>query len=81
MLDYSEEQKKPTCPKVDCRPQEKCCSSGLTYTQIPAALGDDSEGSEYAPTNGAYVNKIVEYEANGHVYLYGSDGIPVLIRG
>lgn len=79
MLDYSEEQKNKPCPRVDCRLQTKCCSCGLNYIQIPAALGDDSEGSEYAPENGAYVNKIVEYEANGHVYIYGSDGIPVSV--
>lgn len=79
MLDYSEEQKNKPCPRVDCRPQTKCCSCGLNYIQIPAALGDDSEGSEYAPENGAYVNKIVEYEVNGHVYIYGSDGIPVSV--
>lgn len=79
MLDYSDEQKNKCCPKVDCHRKDECCGCGLTYTQVPAALGDDSEGSEYAPQNGLYTNKIVEYEANGHIYIYGSDGIPVLI--
>jgi hypothetical protein len=42
---------------------------------IPAVMGDDSEGSESAPCNGAYRNALVEYEANGALYIYSSDGI------
>lgn len=42
---------------------------------IPAVLGDDSEGSEVAPCNGAYKNALVEYEANGALYIYSSDGV------
>lgn len=46
---------------------------------MPAALGDDSVGSEVAPKNGAYCNAVVKYEANGHVYVYTSEGIPTLV--
>lgn len=42
---------------------------------IPAVFGDDSESSEVAPCNGAYRNALVEYEANGALYIYSSDGI------
>lgn len=42
---------------------------------IPAVMGDDSEGSDYAPENGLYKNSLVEYEANGAIYIYSSDGI------
>lgn len=44
---------------------------------IPAALGDDT--GEAAPKNGAYRNALVEYEENGHIYLYSSDGIPTML--
>ena len=40
---------------------------------IPAALGDDT--GEAAPKNGAYRNALVEYEENGALYIYSSDGI------
>lgn len=42
---------------------------------IPAVMGDDSEGSDYAPENGLYKNALVVYQANGAMYLYSSDGI------
>lgn len=38
-------------------------------------MGDDSEDSPSAPENGAYRNALVEYEANGTMYMYASDGI------
>lgn len=38
-------------------------------------MGDDSEDSPSAPENGAYRNALVEYEANGAMYIYASDGI------
>ena len=41
---------------------------------IPASFGDDTTGTR-TPFNGAYYNMLVEYEANGAVYLYNSDGI------
>lgn len=44
-------------------------------TTISADRGDDSPESPVAPENGMYKNTLVEYEANGHAYLYSSDGI------
>lgn len=44
---------------------------------IPAAMGDDTV---VVPENGLYRNVLLEYEANGHVYLYSSDGIPTLLN-
>lgn len=40
---------------------------------IPAAMGDDTT---YPPENGLYKNVLLVYEANNHIYLYNSDGIP-----
>lgn len=37
-------------------------------------MGDDTTG-EYIPENGLYKNALVEYEANGALYIYSSDGI------
>ena len=64
--DFKDCPKSP-CSKYDCLPFRKVV--------IPAVLGDDSEGSDYAPENGAYANALVEYEANGAMYMYASDGI------
>lgn len=44
-------------------------------------MGGDSEGEDYAPENGAYRNALVEYESNGHIYMYSSDGIPTRMTG
>lgn len=44
--------------------------------KIPASLGDDET---LPPKPGAYCNTLVEYEANGHLYLYSSDGIPTFL--
>lgn len=57
-----------------CGNTDKCCKT-FEKVVIPSVLGDDSEGSEVAPCNGAYRNALVEYEANGALYLYSSDGI------
>ena len=65
------------CPKYDCR--KAACKCGLEYVNIPASLGDDSEGSNVAPKNGAYCNALVIYEANNHVYIYSKEGVPTLI--
>lgn len=54
-------------PKDDCLPFRKIV--------IPAVMGDDSEDSPSAPENGAYCNALVEYKANGAMYIYASDGI------
>lgn len=43
-------------------------------------MGDDSKGSPVAPKNGDYCNALVKYESNGHIYIYTSDGIPVLVE-
>ncbi len=64
------------CPKYDCR--KAACKCGLKFVDIPAALGDDSKGSNVAPKNGEYCNAIVRYEANGRVYIYSKEGVPVL---
>ena len=66
------------CPKYDCR--KNSCKCGLKYVNIPAILGDDSEDSDVAPKVGEYCNAIVEYEANGAVYIYSTEGIPVNIK-
>lgn len=40
---------------------------------IPASMGDESQTPV---TIGKYKNVLMVYEANGHAYLYSSDGIP-----
>lgn len=66
------------CPKHDCR--KDSCKCGLRLISFPAALGDDSKGSPVAPKNGDYCNAIVKYEANGNIYMYSKEGIPVLLN-
>ncbi len=66
------------CPKYDCR--KNSCKCGLRFVNIPAVLGDDSESSKVAPVNGAYCNSIVQYEANGAIYIYTKEGIPVNVK-
>ena len=79
MIDYDETHwKGDPCPPINCR--KKTCKSGPEYVNIPSVLGDDSNDSPVAPKNGEYCNAIVKYEANGHVYLYSREGIPVLIK-
>lgn len=43
---------------------------------IPTSLGDDITNP---PSIGRYCNVVLYYEANQHIYLYSSDGIPTLI--
>ena len=62
------------CPQIDCGKKDKCCEM-FRKIVIPAAMGDDSPTSPAAPANGAYHNALVEYEANGALYMYSSDGI------
>lgn len=62
------------CPQIDCGKKDKCCET-FRKVVIPAAMGDDSPTSPAAPANGAYHNALVEYEANGALYMYSSDGI------
>lgn len=61
------------CPDVNCNNNKDCCP--FRKIVIPAVMGDDSEGSDCAPENGAYRNALVEYEANGALYIYSSEGI------
>lgn len=77
-LNYAKDYWKQPCPKVDCR--KNSCKCGLKYVNIPANLGDDSNTSKVAPQKGEYCNAIVEYEANGAVYIYSSEGIPVNVK-
>ena len=74
MQNYDENCWKKPCPKVDCRAKKHCC--GLQYVNIPASLGDDSKTSSVAPKVGNYCNAIVNYEINGHLYIYSTEGIP-----
>lgn len=66
------------CPKV---PKHGCGCCPFRKVVIPEVLGDDSEGSDYAPENGAYQNALVEYKANGAMYIYSSDGIYTKVTG
>lgn len=43
---------------------------------VPASMGDDTDNP---PRVGKYCNVILYYEANDHIYIYSSDGIPTLI--
>ena len=63
------------CPNTSCRKSTN--SRGIRYVYIPASLGDDQKGSSVAPRNGAYSNAVVYYGANGAVYIYSREGIPV----
>lgn len=76
-IDMNENSWATPCPKYDCK--KTACKCGLEYVNIPASLGDDSEGSNVAPKNGAYCNALVIYEANNHVYIYSKEGVPTLI--
>lgn len=73
--DYNSKTWSRGCPNVDCK--KTTCSCGIKYVYIPSSLGDDHEGSNVAPKNGAYSNAVVYYEANGAVYIYSCEGIPV----
>lgn len=66
-----------SCPK-DCheKKEKQCC--GISYVELPAALGDDA--GSYAPENGAYHNTLVRYAANDAMYLYVNNGVYVKIK-
>ena len=49
----------------------------LRKVVIPTSMGDDTD---VPPAIGKYKNVILQYEANGHIYLYSSDGIPTAIE-
>ena len=76
--DYNKNIWSKGCPNVDCR--KSCSKCGIKYIDIPSALGDDHHGSPVAPKNGAYSNAVVYYEANGAVYIYSSEGVPVEVN-
>lgn len=49
----------------------------LRKVVIPASMGTEEE----VPVSiGKYYNVLLQYEANGHIYLYSSDGIPTEIE-
>lgn len=77
-LNYDKSCWAKQCPKVDCKKKECCC--GLKYVNVPAALGDDGKKSSVAPKAGMYSNAVVEYEANGHVWVYTNEGVPVEVE-
>lgn len=78
MENYDVEYWKQPCPKLDCAKDN--CKCGLKYVNIPTVLGDDSATSDVAPRNGNYCNSIVQYEANGAVYIYSREGVPVKVK-
>lgn len=61
--------------KCSCSKGDKCECFVFRKVVIPAVMGDDSEDSPYAPENGLFKNALVEYEANGAMYIYSGDGI------
>ena len=71
----------PKCPK-DCNTPKVLeihnheCPVLFHRVIVPAAIGDDETNP---PRNGRYRNVLLVYEANGHVYLFSSDGIPTYI--
>lgn len=75
-IDYNREHWETPCPRVKCSKP----TVGLVFISVPASVGDDREGSPVAPTNGAYCNAIVRYEANGAVYIYSAEGVPVNVK-
>lgn len=78
-IDMNEQHwEQEACPKYDCRKEN--CKCGMKRVFLATALGDDSEDSPIAPKNGAYCNAIVVYEANEHVYIYSTEGIPTLVE-
>lgn len=70
---------RPKCKKKCCC-KKNCCEDDFVFrkTVVPVSLGDDITGKEKA-VNGAFVNALVVYEANGAVYLFDSYGVPTRI--
>lgn len=62
-------------PAPHNQPCGKPKNISLRTVVIPANLGDDEEGAAYAPKPGMYFNTIVSYLANGHIYIYDSNGV------
>lgn len=76
--DYNLKKWSKGCPNTGINCRRSSC--GIEYVFIPAALGDDQEGSPVDPKNGSYNNAIVYYEATGNVYLYSSEGVPTRVE-
>lgn len=72
-LNYDPEYWKQPCPQIECKKKPCCC--GLKYVLVPSVLT-----AEMAPEKGRYNNAIVEYEETGAVYIYSSEGVPVLVK-
>lgn len=49
----------------------------LRKVVIPVSMGTEED---VPPAIGKYFNVLLQYEANGHIYLYSSDGIPTAIE-
>lgn len=68
--------------KDDCLPPQVLqinnqeCPTLFHKVTIPAEIGDDEA---YPPKPGLYRNTLLVYEANNHVWMYSSDGIPTFI--
>ena len=73
---------KRSCRQDDCLPPQvlqinsKECPTLFHKVTIPAEIGDDET---YPPKPGLYRNTLLVYEANNHVWMYSSDGIPTFI--
>lgn len=74
----------PRCRECEKKQEKKCPNKVIEInnpsevvlfrkTIVPASLGDDTT---YPPLVGRWHNALVEYEANGHLYLVDSGGIP-----
>lgn len=70
----------------ECQPKHpkprklKCCPGvEIDYIETPVSAGTDEPGQPLAPENGAHKNAVVRYAANNHVYIYTSEGIPVML--
>lgn len=71
--------KQPDCPPVNCKKKLNDCCVSFRKFVIPAMFSD--EEGDYKTVNGLFYDTIVEYEQNGHIYLYSSDGIPTRLKG
>lgn len=68
----------PTPPPIPPQLYQPCQDTPVMFYTVfrPASLGDDTETPA---TDLDYKNVLLVYEANGHAYLYDSNGIPTLI--
>ena len=69
--DYNPKHFTNPCPRVGCHKT----FDGLHFISVPASLTVAE-----APKNGAHHNAIVRYEETGEVWLYSSEGVPVLVK-